>query len=247
MPLVHFINGGLRCSFPRLAVHMPMTSRGNEVIYLTRTFQKMKANMVRSPKPFVPPIEDGSSRVKIPGIDASILVTPIPTIPIQSIAPLPWVTNDIKENFESSPAEMTSYPSEFMSQVPKSNGVNFKEELAHVLPSGSQCFPSIGRIPSFGKNLFDSGSRLDGLKGVCSPDDGEVEANAPSLVPHPQHPLRAPQGGISIFNAITIMKEVDKNAARVFGKAILDKVSRFPFYGLPSLKGDFDNLYATIL
>ncbi|KAJ8436755.1 hypothetical protein Cgig2_030113 [Carnegiea gigantea] len=33
--------------------------------------------------------------------------------------------------------------------------VNFKEELAHVrLPQGSQCFPSIGRTPSFG--VFDS-------------------------------------------------------------------------------------------
>jgi len=40
---------------------------------------------------------------------------------------------------------------------------------------------------------------------------------------------------------------VDKNAARVFGEAILDKVCRNPFDGLPSLKGDFDSLYATIV
>jgi len=33
----------------------------------------------------------------------------------------------------------------------------------------------------------------------------------------------------------------------VFGKATLNKVSRTPFDGLPSLKGDFDSLYATIL
>ncbi|KAJ8438301.1 hypothetical protein Cgig2_015044 [Carnegiea gigantea] len=43
------------------------------------------------------------------------------------------------------------------------------------------------------------------------------------------------------------MKEVHKNVSRVFGKAIFDKVSRTPFDGLPSLKGDFDSLYATIL
>ena len=60
----------------------------------------------KSLEPFVPSIEDGSSHVKIPGIDAFIPATPIPTIPIQSIAPLPWVTNDVKENFESSPAAM---------------------------------------------------------------------------------------------------------------------------------------------
>ena len=33
----------------------------------------------------------------------------------------------------------------------------------------------------------------------------------------------------------------------MFDKAILDKVSRTPFDGLPSLKGNFDSLYATIL
>jgi len=41
----------------------------------------------------------------------------------------------------------------------ESDDVNFKEGLAHIpLPSGSQCFPSIGRIPSFDKDLFDSRS-----------------------------------------------------------------------------------------
>lgn len=129
--------------------------------------------------------------------------------------------------------------------------MNFKEGLAHVpLPSESQCFPSIGRIPSFGKNLFDSRSRLVDSQDVCSPDDDEVEStrrvNTPSPVPRPQCPLRAPQGGISIFNVDAVIKEVDKNVARVFCKAILDKC-RIPFDGLPSLKGDFDSLYATIL
>ena len=130
--------------------------------------------------------------------------------------------------------------------------MNFKEELAHVpLPSGSQCFPSIGRIPSFGNDLFDGRSRLVDSRGVCSLDDDEVESirrvNAPSLVPRPQRPLRTPQGGISVFNAEAIIKEVDRNAARVFSKVVLDKVCRTPFDGLPSLKGDFDSLYATIL
>jgi len=59
--------------------------------------------------------------------------------------------------------------------------------------------------------------------------------------------LRAPQGGIFIFNTDAVIKEVDENAARVFGKAIFDKVSRTLFDGLPSLKGNFDSLYAIIL
>jgi len=53
---------------------------------------KPKLKIVRfgkSLKPFVPLMEDGSSCVKIPGIDVVILATPIPAIPIQSIAPLP--------------------------------------------------------------------------------------------------------------------------------------------------------------
>ncbi|KAJ8432327.1 LOW QUALITY PROTEIN: hypothetical protein Cgig2_032334 [Carnegiea gigantea] len=118
----------------------------------------------------------------------------------------------------------------------ESNDVNFNEELARVpLPSGSQCFPSIGRIPSFDKDLFDSRSRLDDSKGVCPPNDDEVEsirrANAPSLVPRLQRLLRAPQGGISVFNAAAVIKEV----------------SCTPFDGLSSLKGNFNSLYAIIL
>jgi len=35
IPLMHFVNGGPRRSFPQLAVHMLVTPRGNEVIYLT--------------------------------------------------------------------------------------------------------------------------------------------------------------------------------------------------------------------
>jgi len=41
IPLVHFVNGGLRFSFPRLTVPTPVTPRGNKVIYLTQTFQKL--------------------------------------------------------------------------------------------------------------------------------------------------------------------------------------------------------------
>ena len=75
--------------------------------------------------------------------------------------------------------------------------------------------------------------RLVESRGVCSPNDDEVECirrvNAHSLVPHPQRPLRAPQGGISVFKGDAVIKEVDKNAARVFDKAILKKVSHTPF------------------
>jgi len=47
--------------------------------------------IVHSGKPlesFIP-IEDGPSHVKISGIDAVILATPVFAIPIQSVAPLP--------------------------------------------------------------------------------------------------------------------------------------------------------------
>ncbi|KAJ8432328.1 LOW QUALITY PROTEIN: hypothetical protein Cgig2_032335 [Carnegiea gigantea] len=53
---------------------------------------KPKLKIVRPRKllaPFVPPMEDGSSCIKIPGIDVVILVTPILAISIESIASLP--------------------------------------------------------------------------------------------------------------------------------------------------------------
>jgi len=53
-------------------------------------------------EPFVPLMEDGSFGVKIPGVDVVIPMTHIPAIPIQSIAPLPQVTNEIEEPFKYS-------------------------------------------------------------------------------------------------------------------------------------------------
>ena len=61
---------------------------------------KPKLKIVRSGKPVEPYVlamENGSSRVEIPGIDVGTLATPIPAIPIQSIAPLPQVMNEIEE------------------------------------------------------------------------------------------------------------------------------------------------------
>ncbi|KAJ8424055.1 hypothetical protein Cgig2_008651 [Carnegiea gigantea] len=76
---------------------------------------------------------------------------------------------------------------------------------------------------------------------ILRPNDDEVEftckANYPSLVPYPKCLLRASQGGIS----------VDKIATRVFSQAILDKGSHTPYGGRPSLKVDFETLYAIIL
>jgi len=46
-------------------------------------------------------MEDGSSHAKILGIDVVIPATSILAIPIQSIAPLPQVTNGIKEPLKS--------------------------------------------------------------------------------------------------------------------------------------------------
>ncbi|KAJ8438102.1 LOW QUALITY PROTEIN: hypothetical protein Cgig2_015359 [Carnegiea gigantea] len=166
---------------------------------------KPKLEAVHSGKPLEP--FDGSSRIKISGVDFFIPVTPIPVIPTESIAPLPE---------DELPIGVYEPSTEKVLRI---------SWISSMLNLEIQCFPSIGRIPSFGKDLFDNRSRLDDWKGVCSPDDDEVEsirrANAPSLV--------------------------DKNDTRVFGKAILDKVSHTPFDGLPSLKGDFYSLYAIIL
>ena len=116
IPLMHFMNSGPRCSFSQLAVHMQETLRGNEVIYLTRTFQRMKVYfvltlswtlfIVRCPWSLlfyqlrmIPPVSNPRNR-------RTILVTFAPAIPIQSIAPSSKVTNEVKEHFESSPTEV---------------------------------------------------------------------------------------------------------------------------------------------
>ncbi|KAJ8438300.1 hypothetical protein Cgig2_015043 [Carnegiea gigantea] len=138
IPLVHFVNGGPRCLFPRLVAHMLVILRGNKVIYLTRTFQLMKANLLLTQpvEPFVPPMEDGSSRVKILRIGVVILATPISAIPIQSIAPLPQPS--VETVIELPPEDAESImdildaepnPAECMGV---SDDVNFNEELARL-------------------------------------------------------------------------------------------------------------------
>ncbi|KAJ8425372.1 LOW QUALITY PROTEIN: hypothetical protein Cgig2_003650 [Carnegiea gigantea] len=233
IPLVHVMKSGPRCSFSRLAIHMPDEDKLGS---------KPKLKIIYSGKPlehFVQSKEDGSSHVKIPrpsnthprnpySKHCSITIVCDPST--EKVIKLPpYGTENIMDILDAKPN-----PTEC---IGKSNDVHFKEELAHVpLPSRSQYFPSIGRKP------------LDGLKGVRSPNDDKVEsihrANAPSLAPRPQHPLRALQRGISVFNVDAVIKEVDKSATWAFDKTIPDKVSRTLFDGLPSLKG---NLYATIL
>ncbi|KAJ8431796.1 LOW QUALITY PROTEIN: hypothetical protein Cgig2_027964 [Carnegiea gigantea] len=140
---------------------------------------KPKLTIVRSEKPlepFVPLMEDGSYNVKILGIDVAIPAMPIPSIPIQSIMLLPQVIELLSEGAENimDILDAEPNPTECMGE---SDDVSFKEELAHIpLPSGSQYFPLIGRIPSFGKDLFNNGLTLNGSKGVCSPNKDEVES-----------------------------------------------------------------------
>ncbi|KAJ8425177.1 hypothetical protein Cgig2_003245 [Carnegiea gigantea] len=50
---------------------------------------------------------------------------------------------------------------------------------------------------------------------------------------------------IKIYEPST--KKVDNNVARAFDQAKTNKMSHTPFDGLPSFKGDIDNLYAIIL
>ncbi|KAJ8438702.1 hypothetical protein Cgig2_011885 [Carnegiea gigantea] len=232
IPLMHFMSGGLRCSFYRLAVHMPKQSDLSHMNISKdkdKLGSKPKLKIVHSGKllePFVPPMEDGSSSVKIPGIVVAIPAIPIPAIPTEDKLPIGVCEPSIEKVIEL-PSEGAENIMDILDAEPiPAECINFKEELAYVpLPSRSQCFLSIGRIPSFGKNLFDSRSSLDGSKGVCSSNDDKVE---------------------SICRAITPSLRL-RNVVWVFGKAILDKESRTPFDGIPSLKGDFDSLYATIL
>ncbi|KAJ8438632.1 hypothetical protein Cgig2_017970 [Carnegiea gigantea] len=89
-------------------------------------------------------------------------------------------------------------------------------------------------------DLFNSGSRLDSLKGLCSPNNDEAKsapkAYALSLEPYPRCPLRTPQGGVYVFNVDAVVKVVNKNVAWDFSQATLNKVSYGPFDGLPSLE-----------
>ncbi|KAJ8438319.1 hypothetical protein Cgig2_013367 [Carnegiea gigantea] len=82
---------------PDRFIHTPVIHRSD--LFDTNTSKdegklgsKPKLKIVRSGKPLepsVPPMGDGSSRVKIPGIDIVIPAKPIPAIPIQNIVPLP--------------------------------------------------------------------------------------------------------------------------------------------------------------
>ncbi|KAJ8422396.1 LOW QUALITY PROTEIN: hypothetical protein Cgig2_017684 [Carnegiea gigantea] len=76
--------------------------------------------------------------------------------------------------------------------------------ILNVEPNPTECIQCCELQGGIGtRNSVIRKLRLDGSKGVYSPNDDEAEsickANAPSLVPHPQRPLRAPQAGIFIY------------------------------------------------
>ncbi|KAJ8432209.1 LOW QUALITY PROTEIN: hypothetical protein Cgig2_020739 [Carnegiea gigantea] len=179
---------------------------------------KPKLKIVHSGKPlepFVIAIEDGSSRVKIPGIDVAIPATPIPAIPIQSIAPLPQ---------DELPIRICKPSTEKVIELPPRSAENIIDILS-AEPKPTKCMIEIGW-----------------LKGVCSPNDDEVKsirrANAPLLAHCPHPPLKAPRGGISILNANAVTKEVDKNVAQaifiVFMPPSFNEVSTSLLWSLES-------------
>ncbi|KAJ8441874.1 LOW QUALITY PROTEIN: hypothetical protein Cgig2_034133 [Carnegiea gigantea] len=141
IPLVHFMSGGLRFSFPQFEGKLD---------------SKPKLKIVCSGKslePFVPPTEDDSSRVKIPGVDVTIPATPFPAITIQSIA--------------------------IQKLRPNINHTNDGHDKLAL----EVCEPSIKKViklpPEGAKNIKDildaepnpTESRLDGSKGIYSPND----------------------------------------------------------------------------
>ncbi|KAJ8437234.1 hypothetical protein Cgig2_012503 [Carnegiea gigantea] len=163
--------------------------------------------------------------VQIPGIDAANPATPILEVPIQSIVPSTKIyglkLKSMIDHIVDEQDKLTNESCEPSSKglIGESDDVNFKENLA--------------------LDLFDSVSRLDGSKSVCHANNDEAElaprANSP-LVPHLLYLLRASPGDVSIFNADAFIKEVDKNAAWVFGYAILDKVTHTPLMYVLLLK-----------
>ncbi|KAJ8422179.1 hypothetical protein Cgig2_015760 [Carnegiea gigantea] len=125
--------------------------------FFTRKFQRMKANLVAklkivcSEKPlehFVLPMDDGSSCIKIPGIDVVVPATPVPAIPIKSVAPLPQDKLPIKVR-EPSIKKVTKLPPEGA------------ENIMHILnaePNPTECMVSRTPFdqPPSPKGDFDS-------------------------------------------------------------------------------------------
>ncbi|KAJ8444757.1 hypothetical protein Cgig2_033765 [Carnegiea gigantea] len=158
------------------------------------------------------------SRVQILGIDVANPAVPISAIPIQSIAPSTKVINEVKAHFESSFRKISRQKLKIIEPPPK--GAENITDILEADPSPTEC------MGESDNDLFDSGSRLDGLKSVYHTNSDEAElvpkVNTP-LVSCQPHPLRAPQGDVSVFNVDAIIKEVDTNAAWVFAQGILDK------------------------
>ncbi|KAJ8420232.1 hypothetical protein Cgig2_021588 [Carnegiea gigantea] len=84
---------------------------------------KPKLKIVRFGKPlepFVPPMEGGSSRVKIPRMDVVVPATRIPATPIESIDELPVGV------YEPTMEKVIKLPPEGAENIEESNDVNFK-------------------------------------------------------------------------------------------------------------------------
>ncbi|KAJ8430784.1 hypothetical protein Cgig2_023278 [Carnegiea gigantea] len=96
--------------------------------------------------------------------------------------------------------------------------------------------------------LMEDGSSLVKIPGI---DDklaiGVCESSTEKVIEPPPKDAENIMDILNVELNPTECMEVDKNVVRAFGKVILDKVSRTLFDGLPSLKGDFGSLYATIL
>ncbi|KAJ8435029.1 hypothetical protein Cgig2_027238 [Carnegiea gigantea] len=190
-------------------------------------------------EPFVPLMENDCSHVKI------LRNYNISPIPVQSATSLAKVTYNAILFFKSSPAKIsrqkiTSILEEIYigacepsSKKGQSDDVNFKEKLAYVaLPFEGHCVVYVEIISSFRKQFCDSISILNSFKCICSPNNDEAKSIS--------------RVNVFIFNTGVVMKEVDKNVTPMLGQTILDKVFHTPFDELPSLKSDFDNLYAII-
>ncbi|KAJ8431296.1 hypothetical protein Cgig2_018368 [Carnegiea gigantea] len=178
---------------------------------------------------FIPPTEDDSSHVKIPRIGFAVTATPILAIPIQSIAQLPWVTNEIKEHFKSSPAEIRR--EKLKSMINRTIHGQDKLPLKVSEPSTKKVIQLPLEMPRI--SWISSMLNLTLLKRKRRCElQGEIGTRSSAIRELVSRPLRVPQRGVSVFNVDAVIKEVDENAASVFDRAYSTRY--------------FDRLYAII-
>ncbi|KAJ8426500.1 hypothetical protein Cgig2_020470 [Carnegiea gigantea] len=224
---------------------------------------KPKLKIVHSQKPLRSPIletEDNTPQTRIPGVRATISFAPIPAIPIQSVAMPAKAPDEVRLTPKPSPA--TACRQKLKSIVvctPDEQGIsniqesklNYEKTICPPPDSTENIMDILNCNPSPTECMDFLGNDLcpNDSKSICTLNDDDEADFTPKAdaarVPPPLRPSRASQD-VSVFNVDAIIREVNKNRARMTVQVILDKVFRTPFERLHYLKGEFDSLYNLI-